>query len=198
VSDETQRGDAITTRCAKPFPQAQQHFRFRNTGDFDLMARPRTPAAVLELRGSFRKDPQRRRIDAEGNRPLNPRRPRHLPPECGPAWTQIVRSMPRISTFDCDGIAIETAARLLTTWRSTGDLRTARELRAWLVVLGFSPRARTHLAALAPERTGSRFAQFVGCDISDNPFDRFCCVAVIFCCARRRIDPSGSAPRRQR
>jgi hypothetical protein len=88
-----------------------------------------------------------------------------LPVECEVAWRQIVSRLPQVAVYSCDELAVEVAARLLTDWRSTADVRVARELRSWLVELGFSPRARTNLATAGPSR--GRF------DELPDPMDEF-------------------------
>src|SRR5687768_2832665 len=119
------------------------------------MAKLRTPANVLALAGAYRHNPSRRREDPVGNRPLNPRRPKHLPVEYEAAWRDIVSRLPKVALFSCDELTIECACMLLTSFRESRDLKVARELRGWLGELGFSPRARTHLVAAAPTRRSS-------------------------------------------
>ena len=116
------------------------------------MAKLRTPANVLALTGAFRHNPSRTRQDAEGNRRLNRRRPKHLPAEFGEAWDHIVSRLPKVALFSCDELTIECACMLLTAFRESRDLKVARELRGWLGELGFSPRARTHLVAAPPTK----------------------------------------------
>ena len=86
------------------------------------MARPRIPANVLDMRGSFKKHPERRRKDSEGKKPLETDPPTHLEQAIVPAWHYIVSRLPLITVYDCDEIAIEMAARCLAGVWSLGQL----------------------------------------------------------------------------
>lgn len=123
------------------------------------MGRPRTPSNVLEMRGSFDKDPQRRREDASGRGDFDREPPEHLPQECVRAWRFIVDRLPPVSTFATDEVAVEVCARLLSTYWMSGNLDTLKELRQWLMQLGFSPVARTKLATEKPGETENPFAK---------------------------------------
>lgn len=111
------------------------------------MARPRTPAKILELRGAFVAHPERHRVDAEGVAPFNREPPAHLPSECTRAWRWIVERLPNVTLYSTDEIAVEIAARLLAQYWLSGDLGALKELRAWLGKLGFSPQDRARLPA---------------------------------------------------
>ena len=77
------------------------------------MARPRTPAKVLELRGAFKANPQRRRADAEGSAPFERDPPAHLPQMVVPAWRYIVQRLPLIALSNADEVAVECGANLV-------------------------------------------------------------------------------------
>jgi phage terminase small subunit len=121
------------------------------------VSRPRIPAQILELRGAFKNHPERRRQDAEGDRPFNPEPPAHLPQAVTPAWQYIVSRLPKITIYESDSITIEMAARLLAQCWLNPDVGALRELRAWLGSLGMSPAARTKLP---PARGGASESVF--------------------------------------
>jgi hypothetical protein len=131
------------------------------------MARPRTPSNILELRGSFKKNPQRRRQDAPGAGPVDFKPPAHLPTDVAPAWRWICERLPKIVLSSSDEIAIEAAARLLTeVWsQRRPEPRLYAELRAWLRELGMTVQARTKIPVGEPFVPGakssvSRFHRF--------------------------------------
>lgn len=101
---------------------------------------------MLEMNGSFHKNPQRRRVDAEGVGEFNLDPPQHLPQECVRAWRDIVVRLPKVAIYSTDEIAAEVAAKWLTVFRLTGDKDASVELGKWLGKLGFSPQDRTKLA----------------------------------------------------
>lgn len=115
------------------------------------MGRPRTPSNVLELKGAFKKNPARRRKDAEGSAPFCERPPVHLPQGAVVAWNYLVSRLPRIALYNCDEIAVELAARQLATYWLTGNEETLKELRQWLAKLGMFPVDRAKLPAKEAE-----------------------------------------------
>jgi hypothetical protein len=115
------------------------------------MGRPRTPSNVLELRGAFKKNPARRRKDAEGGSPFCQDPPMHMPQGAVPAWNYLVARLPRIALYNSDEIAVELAARQLATYWLTGDADTLKELRQWLAKLGMFPVDRTKIPAKEAE-----------------------------------------------
>lgn len=126
------------------------------------MARPRTPSNVLELRGAFAKDPQRRRKDAEGAGPFNAEPPTDLPADAAPAWRALAQRLPKVALSSSDEIALGQAARVLagiwTLDQQGGVLNPAypklgSELRQWLIQLGMTVQARTKMPQ-APEKPG--------------------------------------------
>jgi phage terminase small subunit len=131
------------------------------------MARPRTPAKILELRGAFKANPQRRRKDAEGAGPFQMDPPTHLAAEAVPAWRYLVERLPRVTLSSSDEVAVEAAAVTLAgLWQLSKMLGAlaplspsykslSAELRLWLQQLGMTPQARTKIPA-APEGEKTR------------------------------------------
>ncbi len=141
------------------------------------MARPRTPAKILELRGAFRKDPSREREDAEGAGEFEREPPSHLPQSVAKAWAYLVARLPRIALTSSDEIAVEQAARCLAAIWGMGEAYVAYEtfkkfddsLRQWLIQLGMSPVARTKVAGTgAAKRRGNPFEALKGAEKSGD------------------------------
>lgn len=109
------------------------------------MARPRTPTAVLRLRGSFRKDP-RRALGRE--REPAPKAgigapPASLSPAAARAWLQLAEMAPPGSLGDSDRAYLEVAAELLAFKRVVGVAAMAagklNRLEVMLGKLGLRP-----------------------------------------------------------
>ena len=114
------------------------------------MSRPRTPAKILELRGAFKRNPNRRRIDAEGAGPFSCEPPAHLAQINLPAWRYLVERLPKVALSSSDEIAVEVSAVLLAQlW--AGNTSIAAELRQWLGKLGMTPVDRSKIPASAPQ-----------------------------------------------
>lgn len=124
------------------------------------MARPRIPSNVLELRGSFKAQPSRRRI-AE---PISPypigECPARLDEGERAAWYEIVStSCPGVLT-NADRLAVELAARLLAeSWELCREFKDSR-MRHLIMLLGsfgMNPSDRTRIRVDAP-KTVNKFA----------------------------------------
>lgn len=61
------------------------------------MARPKTPAAILEMRGSFAAHPETRRDDPDGASEFERDPPTHLPREVVPWWHYVVQRIPKVA-----------------------------------------------------------------------------------------------------
>ena len=131
------------------------------------MARPRTSAKILELRGAFKANPQRRREDAEGAGPFEKDPPAEMPADVVPTWRAIVERLPKIVLTSSDEFAVEQAAYCLSGIRQLGPMaalhpgfgKLSAELRQWLIQLGMTPQARTKIAPMGDDGPkGNRFA----------------------------------------
>lgn len=119
------------------------------------MARPRTATAVLDARGAFRKDPQRKRAsepDTKSSFPPSP--PNYLTPAERKCWRQLVAIAPSGVLTGADVVKVELASRLLAEMRedyrsmSVGKLgRLSLELDR----LGLSPSGRAGLTVDKPK-----------------------------------------------
>lgn len=122
------------------------------------MPNPRTPSKVLELRGSFRKDPQRRRIDIAGKGALGVP-PDHLTEGQQKAWHDIVDRAPHEMLTQTDEISLETMAVLLDRVREKHKRDDITELRQWLGQYGFTAAARAKIN-VAPAKPQTKFSEF--------------------------------------
>ena len=127
------------------------------------MSRPRTPTNILELRGAFKKDPQRRKLRANEPKPetaigLPPDR---LDVQDRAAWDEIVsHCCPGVLTGS-DRLTVELAARLLAElWdegRSFHNAKLAR-LQSLLASFGMTPSDRSKVS-VPPKEAVNPFAQ---------------------------------------
>ena len=132
------------------------------------MARPRTAAKILELRGAFKTHPERRRKDAEGAAPFEKDPPTHMQEDMVPAWRYIVERLPKVALTSSDEVAVEAAARCLAGIWAIGPMaamhptfgKLSAELRQWLGQLGMTPVARTKIAPVKEaDESGNPFAK---------------------------------------
>jgi hypothetical protein len=123
-----------------------------------MAGRPRTPAKILELKGAWRKDPQRRREPVQGAGAFDSQPPSHLPQECVRAWHHIVAQVPPGVLTASDATSIEIMARLQASIWMSGDRDDIKELFRWLGQYGLTAAAREKIAAKKPEGSGNPFA----------------------------------------
>ncbi len=117
------------------------------------MARNRTPSNILELRGAFDKNPQRRREEPKVDSDLGPP-PDHFDDTRKAAWAELVNMAPEGVLTKADRIAIEMLADLLVRYRASmkpeGDKFTSadrRDLMALLARFGMTAADRSRVAA---------------------------------------------------
>lgn len=122
------------------------------------MARPRLPSNVLELKGSFAKNPQRRREDLDGTGPFDPNPPAHLQQELVRTWREIVSQINPVVLTASDGSSIELMARLMLQVRLTGDIENIRELRQWFGQYGMTAAGRAKLGSPVKKKTTNPYA----------------------------------------
>jgi hypothetical protein len=134
------------------------------------VGRPRTPAQILDLRGAFSHNPDRRREDAPGAGPFERDPPTHLAKDVVPAWKYLVDRLPAVALTSSDEIAVEQAARVLCGLWALQDMgplglqsqefkRLDDSLRQWLIQLGMTIQARTKINP-AGEKKPSKFGKF--------------------------------------
>lgn len=125
------------------------------------MTRTRTPTAVLELRGSFRKNPARK-ADRQGEpRPADPLGvcPARIKGPAKAAWNELREQGFWLTS--ADAFMIEIAADLMAMHRANAIDNPARSLLVGtLAKLGFGPSERSKLSLPGPEKPTTGFAQF--------------------------------------
>ncbi|MDR5777294.1 MULTISPECIES: hypothetical protein [unclassified Caballeronia] len=128
------------------------------------MARPRTPAAVLELRGSYKRNPKRRREEPDVSGPLGDA-PSYFSGEELVAWNDITSGAPREVLTSADRITVELSARLLAesrlNWTNFSAAKLAR-LEAILGKFGMSPADRSKVTGGGKKKDSNPFAQLLG------------------------------------
>jgi phage terminase small subunit len=126
------------------------------------MARPRTPTELLELRGAFRKDPQRRRSVGPKAAAGIGEPPAHLKTEEAAIWHELVGNSPAGVLTSADRPVLEMLARLMAKFRE--DWLTGAEfsiLKSCLTELGWTPAARSKVAAPAEDKPDGEFSEFL-------------------------------------
>lgn len=124
------------------------------------MARPRKPTNVLELTGAFKKNPQRKREDAEAVGALTDA-PLHLGGAVLHAWNEIARYAPRDVLTDSDRLSLELAANLLAQFRADPvEFPAAKlvRLEALLGKFGMTPADRSKVGGKKEAPKGNPFA----------------------------------------
>lgn len=124
------------------------------------MARPRTPTNVLEMRGSFKKHPERKRADAEASGPLDGA-PDHISGAVLIAWNEISGSAPLDVLTNSDRISLELAANLLSQFRNDPlEFPAAKlvRLEALLGKFGMTPADRAKVGGKKEKPKGNSFA----------------------------------------
>lgn len=116
------------------------------------MPRPRTPTEVLDLKGSFIKNPQRRRpVGPKSYRPLGGP-PDELSERETAVWHEFVGNAPDNVLTSNDRMQVEIVARLMAKFR--GDWLTGAELaslRNALTELGATPASRSKITAVGEQ-----------------------------------------------
>ncbi len=128
------------------------------------MARPRTPTNVLELRGSFKAQPSRRRIAEPISQYPIGECPSRLDEGERAAWNEIVSTCcPGVLTHS-DRLAVEITARLLSeSWeagREFDDVRR-RQLYTLLGQFGMNPSDRSKIR-VEPPKMANKFEALSG------------------------------------
>lgn len=128
-----------------------------------MAGRPRTSAEILQLRGSFIKDPQRERSDAPGAAPWNPEPPEHLTGKEIAAWNYIVSLLPKVAITATERIGVEQMARLYAQLKETvvADPNWAKldaRLNSWAIQMGMTLQARAKLGTSGKQDKPNKFA----------------------------------------
>ncbi len=115
------------------------------------MARPRTSAKILELRGSFKRNPQRRRYERPRGQPLNPDPDSSWSAPLKRMWRELIADAPEGMYEQSDRGALRVYAQLLVLQDEAepGSRMWIRLINTALKYhnhLGLTPRSRERLA----------------------------------------------------
>jgi hypothetical protein len=123
----------------------------------------RKPSNVLELKGAFKKDPQRRRKAVKA-----PEGPFGAPParfddEQRACWDEVLELIPPAILARADRVQVELLATLLAEFRQAYYAFPAQKighLRLCLGALGMTPESREKFNRPDEEAAPDRFAEF--------------------------------------
>ena len=121
------------------------------------MARPRTPTNVLDARGAFDKNPNRKREDPEVAGPLKAA-PAHFTDDQVGIWKELVKAAPKNVVTESDRFALEIATLLLQQFRNDPvDFTAAKlvRLETLLGKFGMTPSDRAKVAGPVQKKPGS-------------------------------------------
>lgn len=124
------------------------------------MARPRTPTNVLDARGAFKINPQRKRQDAEDAGELTAP-PAHIGGAVLAAWNEIVRVAPKGVVTESDRLSLEVMSELFAEFRACpADFTAAKlvRLEALLGKFGMTPADRAKVGGKREAPKGNPFA----------------------------------------
>lgn len=117
----------------------------------------RTATQLLELRGAFKQNPQRRRPhEPTPSKAFRRTAPRHLTAEQRRCWKEIVDQTPAGVLTGSDALLVELTALLLAELRADfAAMPTTRvtQLRLNLGLLGMTPSGRASLTVEKPKRS---------------------------------------------
>lgn len=127
------------------------------------MARPRTPTKILEMKGSFKTHPDRKREhepvpnSAEIGSP-----PLYFSDAEVDIWHEIIKAVPAGVLGDCDRFIIEMASRLLGEYRTNPDMKVGKitQLLTALSRLGLTPADRSKVTAIPENKEASPWDKF--------------------------------------
>jgi phage terminase small subunit len=123
------------------------------------MARPRTPTQILELKGAFKKNPQRKR-DAEPV-PTGPvgDPPVHFDETHIAAWHELVAMIPSGVLTNADRLIVELTCTLIVSVRTLHTERGDKALlKSCLATLGMTPADRSKISVPKQAEEQDEFA----------------------------------------
>ncbi|RRQ22909.1 terminase [Thiohalobacter thiocyanaticus] len=115
----------------------------------------RTATQILEMRGSFKANPQRARPkEPKASRPFRKAAPRHLTEAQRRCWKEIVQRCPAGVLTNADEHQVELVAVLLAEFRADSEAMPTTRLTLlgrYLDKLGLSPSGRASLTVGQPK-----------------------------------------------
>lgn len=127
------------------------------------MPRPRKPSNVLELRGTFKKDPKRRRTPVQAPDGSIGDPPEGFDDMMLACWHEILGLIPPAILAKADRVNVEMLASLLAEFRQARYAFPANKIghmRILLDGLGMSPAGREKFNRPEPDKAPDRFAEF--------------------------------------
>ena len=122
------------------------------------MPQPRTATAILEARGAFAKNPDRKRVDPVVTDPFPTQAPGHLNPLQVKCWHLIRECIPASVLNGADALMVEVCACLYAEFRSDSEgMATARigQMTKLFGQFGMSPADRAKLATKPEDDDGA-------------------------------------------
>jgi len=119
------------------------------------MARHRTATQILEQKGAFAQNPQRRRPNEPETPKLSLKVPEHLGPAEADCWREISGLVAHGVLQQSDSIALEIAAALLAQFRADPENFVASRLtrlQSVLAELGMTPSSRSRVVVEKPNK----------------------------------------------
>lgn len=123
------------------------------------MPRPRTPTAVLELKGSFKKDPQRRRDGEPVVKGPIGNAPDHFNEDELIVWKEVTETAPRGVLTEADRLTVEALCSLYAAFRADRfefPIAKIARIQNMLGTLGMNPADRSKLS-VPPEKPTNEF-----------------------------------------
>lgn len=117
------------------------------------MGRPRTPTKVIEMRGAFRKNPNRKRTDPQVKGPIG-NAPKHLSAKEKKIWDEVVENAPVGVLTSADRIALEEMCSLIYERRydlASMPCSKRNLLRSYVGVFGMTPGDRSRVNVPGPK-----------------------------------------------
>lgn len=122
------------------------------------MARPRTATNILDARGAFRQNPQRKRDgEPKPKSAFRKSAPAHLTPEQKAVWKEIVKQIPAGVLTGSDHAVVEIVVVLYALFRELGAAMPAAQLTRMASLmgrLGLDPSGRASLVVPKEKDTG--------------------------------------------
>ena len=121
------------------------------------MSRPRTATAILDARGAFSKNPNRKRTDPKVTNPFPSRAPSNMNPLQVKWWHRIRKMVPQGVLTGADQLSVHLAAVLWCEFMvDAANMPSGRiaQMRGVMGTLGLSPSDRAKLAATPEDDDG--------------------------------------------
>lgn len=114
------------------------------------MPKPRTPSNVLEARGAFAHNPDRKREDFDSGA-FSKMAPAYFDEGQRAVWDEMVGLLPDSVLQSTDRMAVELTSRLVARFRSIGDadvsMAQVAQIRTALASLGMTPADRSRVSS---------------------------------------------------